>query len=427
MHREDLKSVVSVLHPVMNINEAITFRLMKRQRGSFVAYPVNEHLEKEINVPFLKMSNSYVQDTYCKLLLAERTDVASIINRERQELNVLLAQDEDSAEKCFVESALELLNERQELLQQENDLHLDNCALGSTVHNSANGTSEFGTSESTSYNTGQKTHVFVKDSVDTSQETYIKYFYFYQALDGQHIYLDPINARMLEHTYGSLEFAPTIITGNIVEKEGGSMTNELRGRLRYLQHLPVTCQFEVAEITLSESIVSKETMNYFKDQLMMRKKTRLKKDLEEKRREKKIQEQENRKLGKYPEADIHLDSLQQFPEVGFEYPQLSKRTESESTCSSSSPASMDPEAATPSSSFSECSVIGGNEHGVCSFAKMVSMSKMSADSWPGLNAIKTVCTKSRSSNVTGEKGAIIGIYNIIYNNNNIHNIYIYNI
>ena len=69
---------------------------------------------------------------------------------------------------------------------------------------------------------------------------------------------------MLEHTYGSLEFAPTIITGNIVEKEGGSMTKELRGRLRYLQHLPVTCQFEVAEITLSESIVSRETMNYFK-------------------------------------------------------------------------------------------------------------------------------------------------------------------
>ena len=105
------------------------------------------------------------------------------------------------------------------------------------------------------------------------------------------------------------------------------------------------------------------------DQLMMRRKTRLIKHFEEKRREKKIQEQENRKLGKYPEADIHLDSQQQFPEVGFEYPQLSKRTESESTCSSTtSPALMDPEP-TPSSSVSECSV-KGNEHEVCSFAKV---------------------------------------------------------
>ena len=164
----------------MNINEAITFRLMKRQRGSFVAYPVNEHLDNEINVPFLKMSNSCVQDTYCKLLLAERTDVASIINRERDELDVLLAQDEDSAEKCFVESALELLKERQELLEHETDLHLDNCILRSAVCNSIDNTSESGNGESTSCDTGQRRHVFAKDSAGTSQETSVKYFYFYQ-------------------------------------------------------------------------------------------------------------------------------------------------------------------------------------------------------------------------------------------------------
>lgn len=51
--------------------------------------------------------------------------------------------------------------------------------------------------------------------------------------------------------------------GKIVEKEGGSMTEELRKRLRYLQHLPVTCQFEVAEIQLKHPVVSKETLNEF--------------------------------------------------------------------------------------------------------------------------------------------------------------------
>lgn len=83
------------------------------------------------------------------------------------------------------------------------------------------------------------------------------------ASDGQHIYLHAINARMLEHTYGSLEHSPTILSGRILEKEGGSMTEELRRRLRYLQHLPVTCQFEVAEIQLKPSIVSKETLEHF--------------------------------------------------------------------------------------------------------------------------------------------------------------------
>lgn len=68
---------------------------------------------------------------------------------------------------------------------------------------------------------------------------------------------------MLEHTYGSLEFGPTRITGRILEKEGGSMTEELRKRLRCLQHLPVTCQFEVAEIQLKQPVVKKETLEHF--------------------------------------------------------------------------------------------------------------------------------------------------------------------
>jgi hypothetical protein len=68
---------------------------------------------------------------------------------------------------------------------------------------------------------------------------------------------------MLEHYYGSLEHCPPILTGRITEKESGSMTEELRHRLRYLQHLPITCQFEVAEIQLKPPILSKETLDCF--------------------------------------------------------------------------------------------------------------------------------------------------------------------
>lgn len=148
-----------------------------------------------------------------------------------------------------------------------------------------------------------------------------------------------LNIRMLEHTYGSLENCPPTINGRILEKDSGSMTEELRKRLRYLQHLPVTCQFEVAEIQLSDSIVSRETLQYFHgkinktsyrvfvlifrilDQIEIRKKRRNKRAREEKRREKLIAEAENRMMGKYPEANIKIDSHYQFPEfdgTGFE-------------------------------------------------------------------------------------------------------------
>lgn len=82
-------------------------------------------------------------------------------------------------------------------------------------------------------------------------------------MDGQHIYLHPINAKMLEHSYGSLEHCPKTITGRIIEKEGGSMTEEIRKRFRYLQHLPITCQFEMVEIQLDRSDILRETWDAF--------------------------------------------------------------------------------------------------------------------------------------------------------------------
>lgn len=75
--------------------------------------------------------------------------------------------------------------------------------------------------------------------------------------------MHPLNVCMLEHTHGSLEFCPRQLTGRVVEKDSGSMTDELRKRLRYLQHLPVTCPFEVAEIELRPPIVDTETIEYF--------------------------------------------------------------------------------------------------------------------------------------------------------------------
>lgn len=68
---------------------------------------------------------------------------------------------------------------------------------------------------------------------------------------------------MLEHMYGSLENCPLTLSGRILEKEGGSMTEDLRKRLRYLQHLPITCQFEVAEIQLGPQVISKDTLEFF--------------------------------------------------------------------------------------------------------------------------------------------------------------------
>lgn len=77
-----------------------------------------------------------------------------------------------------------------------------------------------------------------------------------------------MNVKMLELQYGTLEKCPPIVTGKLLEKEAGSMTEELRRRLRYLHHLPLTCQFEIAEIELKPPIMSKENLMAFSGKIL---------------------------------------------------------------------------------------------------------------------------------------------------------------
>lgn len=148
-----------------------------------------------------------------------------------------------------------------------------------------------------------------------------KYFYFYQAMDGQQIFLHAVNVRMLEMTYGSLEHCPHVIKGRVLEKEAGTMTEELRKRLRYLQHLPVTCQFEVAEIELRMPLISQDTVDRFKDQLASRERRRMKRAHEEQRRAKRIAQVECKQYGHSSYASsyaphLFIESHFQFPECG---------------------------------------------------------------------------------------------------------------
>lgn len=149
-------------------------------------------------------------------------------------------------------------------------------------------------------------------------ESMNKYYYFYQAADGQHIYLHSLNVRMLERGFGSLENCPQRLRGRVLEKEAGSMTLELRKRLRCFQHLPLACQFEVAEIQLEPPLVSKETMNHFRDQLEYRHRRRQKRAREEQRWEKRAAQEEARKLGHFPSPQIRIDSHHQFPRWGLD-------------------------------------------------------------------------------------------------------------
>lgn len=114
VHKEDLKSVVSIPHNTFNVNDIITFKLMKRLKGSLTAYPATA-TNRTDDVIF-NMSEKDASQIYSKLLLANQDEIFSIINREENELKVQLKANLDCPENCFVEQALVLLAGRKNLV-----------------------------------------------------------------------------------------------------------------------------------------------------------------------------------------------------------------------------------------------------------------------------------------------------------------------
>nr|KAG5689372.1 hypothetical protein BaRGS_019746 [Batillaria attramentaria] len=138
-------------------------------------------------------------------------------------------------------------------------------------------------------------------------------FYFYQGSDGQHIYLNSLNARCIISQYGSLENGPRVITAKIVDKEVSFMTEGIRKRLRYLSHLPLTCEFQVVEVALKPPVVSEQTLRTFADEIKRRARRRQKKVKDDKRQARKLQVEEKMKIGIFPEVKLALDNPEHFP------------------------------------------------------------------------------------------------------------------
>lgn len=346
IHKPDLKSVISVPWKEFQINDEIELCLMRRERNSLFALPVDQYFAG-VNEKHPTVNDKLT--SYSNLVLATPGQVVNgIIARERYELEQQYRDEKDEPEACFIEEALQYLSQREsgiditdqhstiteEVISEESsnsddasdlidgilDFPLDlkedcedDCSGGRPRHASS---SSDGTVESVEDNiidevTAEDLDIEKKSTKTAAKET----FYFYQSSDGQPIFLHALNVQMLVHEYGSLENCPTKIKGKIMEKDNTSMSESLRNRLRYLRHLPLTSIFEVCEIQLKSPFVSKETLTEFSTQLETRRRRRNKRAREERRREKWIMVEENKKLGKYPDMKCRIESAFHFPKA----------------------------------------------------------------------------------------------------------------
>jgi hypothetical protein len=97
-------------------------------------------------------------------------------------------------------------------------------------------------------------------------------FYFYQAADGQHCYLLPLDVKILKHQYKNYEDFPDSIEVKISNSRETTMDEGLRRRFKYLSHVPLGCDLIFIEIDFDSSdIVTPETRQHFSQELEQRK------------------------------------------------------------------------------------------------------------------------------------------------------------
>jgi len=347
VHKTDLKSVVALATPCFNVGERITMRLMQRQKGSVLVMPKARWRDTG-GRPFHVDEDA--DRHYAKLLVANPRQVLdSIVRREETELEDSLESYKDCPEICFIESAIEQLKERKNVLlskigsevvdaeEREHEEEVQKSLAGglaevenSTVPEPVDEESGLNGDDLARPSDEIRVRTVSESSSNGGKAPGKDVFYFYQACDGQHVYMHAVNVHMLVREYGSLDKCPEDVTAVIVEKEGISMNEDLRRRLRYLGHLPLICEFEVVELKLETPVVSAETIEAFADEIEKRQRRRHRRVREERKREYQFQAEENRRLGKTPAAHLRLNSLKHFPECNtkFEFEEGAEATNS---------------------------------------------------------------------------------------------------
>ncbi|KAH8378661.1 hypothetical protein KR009_000533 [Drosophila setifemur] len=330
IHAGDLKSCTIEQQMDFQVSDRITFELMRRRKGSMYIEKYGA-ITGETFERFPQVTASEEAKRYSKFLIAKRADVAAIIERERVEL--IAESDVSCPEDVFIQQALVMLNERSEKLglekpelREEDEVeqppatqNVDNEAK-TDIDKTDVAKIDVEKADDASISSGEASSSLSCSSTTNSNHNHNKYYYFYQSNDGQNIYLHPLNVKMLQACYGTLDLGPLLIDAQIVQKEQHSMDEEHRRKFTCLGHLPLTCQFSVVEVELQPPIVSGGILKLFKEDLLNRKKERQRRDREERKREQHINEINDRQMGKLiaSAANLNLSSSHEFPTCGFE-------------------------------------------------------------------------------------------------------------
>lgn len=345
VHINDLRSVGICKDEDHQIQSTIKMKLMKRTSDS--ATPLPAVVDDCSNYDDGRINPLYCKDkklrNYRYLVATPDQILEDIINDDLKQLEFELAIEDDVLEKPFVEMALTACRERKKAmvaLIAKRDAKLKSKQTPAVTENHRNGSGVAGSDDVTAASvtslcddvknmnvcTTTTTATDIKCGEDINKNATTtdstggggkatKYFYFYQADDGQHIYLSQLNMKCLTHQYGDYEKLPLNIEAKIVQIDQFTMDQTTRKQHKYMAHLPLSLKFLVAELDLKPPIVSEDTLQFFKKSIDTRIEQRRQRVREEKKITRRSKLEALRRQNKYPPPRYQLNNNQQFPDI----------------------------------------------------------------------------------------------------------------
>ncbi|CAK1545237.1 unnamed protein product [Leptosia nina] len=334
--------------------EEVTMRLVRRLRGSTVvevAPPRGIITEiKEANT--LPLEEQPVSP-YARIFSANHQQVLNIIEREKQEIEAQIQAEIDTTELVYLEQALNMLKIKKDVIQcqhlEPQPVYNDDQEKKIVIekHNPSNKKydwfdvdedkgaaclDEFSELEINEHKPEQEVEIDdakkygfdlndnpledldVRDSppevdqnnlTEIDRENQSRYFYFYQADDGQQVFLNSLNVRLLVASWGALVAAPPVIRARVLHRDTVSLGEQTRKHMPYTAHLPLHCSFDVVELDLKPPHVTISALENFAVEIERRARNRARQEREERRRERAY----NRAMEGPPKPDFSSDIL----------------------------------------------------------------------------------------------------------------------
>ncbi|KAJ1654043.1 hypothetical protein IWQ61_005957 [Dispira simplex] len=286
------------------LNEPLTLRLVQRHPRSILTEPWDSsrivgHLglvtDHSAPIPWDFTPSAL---TFSKLLLASPSYMLEEMQRDQEALRENLAESQSLGDTVLISTLEVCLRDVQSRIDTLAATPANFQELASRREGRQSSLSAELTATTSSSTCDRVTQVKNLGAIDQDEEVH----FYYQADDGQHIYLHPLDWRVIQYEFKEQrgQPLPSNLTLMVQWKEETTMTEDLRRRCKYLSHLPLGCDLVFVQVDL-QGLISTECYEAFASTLERRRERQLAKLVHEKQEAKlaEVRLQQQRKAERY--------------------------------------------------------------------------------------------------------------------------------